>query len=320
MYGTCRPIAILLAAVALLLSAVPAMAAEPPADVAFDGTVTVTFTDPHVGALADADVALVASRPDLGEDAVVQELGGETDADGRIVFTGVARPSDGAPSVVLDATAVLERPNGCGGSIRFVGGATAEAAIEVTIAVEAEGVSSSCRAFPVRGTVLDPDGEPFAVASASATVTYPDGETENPEVTVEPDGVFRFMARGWLGDGVASATLEVSGEATTVDDPDTGCKQLVALVATDTWELHSSTEAPPTHALVAERVVLSEACGSQGTPAPPAAPTVTLPPTDTKDGVGAQDEDGLGAGVLMLVAIGLSAMVAARRRVSPRGN
>jgi hypothetical protein len=317
MYRTRRPIA--LALIALLLSAVPAIAAEPPADIVFDGVVTVTFTDPHEGILAGADVALIASRPDLGDDATIQELGGQTDADGRIIFTGVARPAEGAPPIVVDAIAVLERPNGCGGSIRFVGGATSEAAVEVTIAIEAEGVTSACRAFPVRGTVLDPDGEPFAVASAIATVTYPDGETESPEVTVESDGAFSFMARGWLGDGVASATLEVSGEATTIDDPDTGCEQLVAFVATDTWELQSSTEEPPPRDIVAERVVLSEACGSLGTPAPPAPPTVTLPPTDTKDSGGAQGGDGLGA-VLMLVAIGLSAVAAARRRVSPRGS
>jgi len=43
MYRTRRLFAILLAGLALVLSAAPAMAAEPPVDVVFDGTVTVIF-------------------------------------------------------------------------------------------------------------------------------------------------------------------------------------------------------------------------------------------------------------------------------------
>ncbi len=321
MYRTRRPIAIVLAVFALLLAASPAIAAEPPSDVVFDGTVTVIFTDVHAGALPDADVTLVARRPDLGEDEVVQELTGTTDADGRALFTGVARPDDGAPPVTLDARAHLERPNECGGgTVVFDGTESAPAALEVTIPIEVDGAASSCFAVPVRGTVLDGDGEPFAVATALASVTEPDGSIEEPEVTVDGDGAFGFMVNGWL-EGTLVVALTVTGEPITVDDPQTGCKQLVELVATATWELPGPTRAPEPRALVAEPVVLSEACGSQGTPEPPAAPTITLPPTDI---FGAPNEpqagDGVAAGLFLLLVISLSAAIAAERRVSRRGS
>ncbi len=281
MHRTTRPIVSLLAALAVVsLAAGPALAAEPPTDIAFDGAVTVTFTDPHDGPLPEADIALVASRPDLAADAVIQELGGQTGADGRIVFTGVARPADGASPIVLDVTAVLERPNDCGGSVRFVGSATAPAALEVTIPVGSEGSTSSCLAFPVSGTVLDQRGNAFPVASVVATVTYPGGEIETPTVNVEPDGAFAFKVHGWPGDGDASAELPETGASRTVVDPASGCRQLVALTADAEWALTPSTQGPSPRDLVARPVVLSEACGSQGTPAPGGA-AVTLPPTDT---------------------------------------
>jgi hypothetical protein len=328
MLRTPRPIATLLAGIALLFSAVPALAAEPPAGVVLDATVTVIFTDPEDGgaALAGADVELVALRPDLGEDQVVQELAGQTDGDGRAVFTGVARAAEGAPPVSLEVDAHLDRLNSCGGTERLSGSAGAPAAPDVTIAVAVDGRASSCVAIPVQGTVLDPDGAPFAVAGASATVTYPDGDTTDPEVTVGPDGAFVFIVDGWLGGAAASAELSVTGESTTIEDPDTGCEQLVALVATDTWELPSPTQAPPPRALVAERVVISEACGSQGTPAPPAAPTLTLPPTDTVPS-GTQGEASTGGPVgVLAVAFALLAALAADLtaawaiRVSRRGS
>jgi hypothetical protein len=321
MYRTRRPIGIVLVGFALLLSAAPAMAAEPPADVVFDGTVTVIFTDLNVGALPDADVTLIARRPDLGEDDVIQELAGTTDADGVAVFSGVARPDDGAPPVTLDARAHLERPNECGGgTVVFDGTASAPAALEVTIPIEVDSAMSACFAVPVRGTVLDSDGEPFAVATAIASVIEPSGSIEEPEVTVDGDGAFGFMVDGWL-EGTLVVELTVTGEPMTVDDPQTGCKQLVELVATATWELPGPTQAPEPRALVAEPVVLSEACGSQGTPEPPAAPTITLPPTDTFIAPDdPQAGEGLAAGLFLLLVTALAATIAAERRVSRRGS
>ena len=279
MHRITRSVAILVVATAMLATAGPALGAEPPADVVFDGTVTVVFTDHSAGALPDADVALVARRPDLGADDVIQELAGTTNADGVAVFSGVARPADGAPAVTLDARAHLERPNECGGgSVVYDGAESAAAALEVTIQIEVDQSTSACFAVPILGTVVDADGEPFEVATAIATVTEPDGSVDQPEVTVGPDGAFAFMVAGW-SEGTLAVTLIVTSEPMTVDDEQTGCKQLVELVATATWELPGPTQAPPARSLVAEPVVLSEACGSQGTPAPP-APTITLPPTD----------------------------------------
>ena len=321
MHRTTRSVAILVTATAMLMGAGPALGAEPPGDVVFDGTVTVVVTDLSAGVLPDADVTLVARRPDLGADDVIQELAGTTDADGIVVFSGVARPADGAPAVTLDARAHLERPNECGGgTVVYDGAANAPAALEVTIPIEVDAATSTCFAVPVRGTVLGADGEPFVVASAIATVTAPDGSTEAPEVTVGADGAFDFMVAGW-SEGTLAVELTVTSEPMTVDDPQTGCKQLVELVATATWELPGPTLAPPASTLVAEPVVLSEACGSQGTPEPPAAPTITLPPTDTFSAWNHPHAgDGLAAGLFLLLVISLAATIAAERRVSRRGS
>lgn len=322
MHRTTRSFAMLIAIMAMLFAAGPTLAAEPPADVVFDGTVTVVFTDLHAGALPDADVTLVASRPDLGQDAVIQELTGTTDADGVAVFNGVARPAGGAPPVTLDARAHLERPNECGGgSVVYDGTESAPAALEVAIPIEVDGAASACFAVPIRGTVLDADGEPFQVATAIATVTAPDGSIEEPEVRVGPDGAFDFMVSGWI-EGTLAVELTVTGEPMTVDDPRTGCKQLVELVATGTWELPGPTQAPSARTLVAEPVVLSEACGSQGTPAPPAGPTITLPPTDTL-AEGEASRPGSPLGLFLAIAlIGATILAAAAWaiRVSRRGS
>ena len=320
MYRATRLLAILVVAMAMLATAGPAFGAEPPADVVFDGTVTVAFTDQGAGALPDADVTLVARRPDLGADDVIQELAGTTNADGIAVFSSVARPADGAPAVTLDAQAHLERPNECGGgSVVYDGAQSAAAALEVTIQIEVDGTTSSCFAVPISGTVVDADGEPFAVATAFATVTEPDGTVEEPEVSVGPDGAFAFMVSGW-SEGTLDVELTVTSEPMTVDDPRTGCKQLVELVATATWELPGPTQAPPDRSLVAEPVVLSEACGSQGTPAPP-APTITLPPTDAVPSAsqGAASTWTPGGVVATALALVIAAIVAGLATVSANG-
>jgi hypothetical protein len=323
-HRTTRLFTILVVGLAVLISAPPGLAVDLPAGVVLDGHVTVVFTNPgdDDAPLAGATVELVALRPDLGQDEIVQELTGQTDADGRAEFTGVARTEDGAPPVTLEADAYLDRPNSCGSTERLSGDARALAGLEVTIAVEVESQTSSCVAFAVTGTVLDEAGSPFAVAAASVTITKPDGDVVEPEVTVDSDGAFRFIVSGWAG-GAATAELNVTGETTTIQDPtDPDCKQLVALVANHTWELPSPTQPPPPEAVVAELEVISEACGSQGTPAPPQGPSLTLPPTDTLPG---DDASRPGSPLGLLVGIGLivAAIVAAATwatRVSRRGS
>ena len=109
-----------LAFVWLLATVIPVLAAEPPADVVFDGIVTVTFADPNVddgAGLAGAEITLDALRPDLGEDATIQTLSGTTGTDGTVVFEGVARPGRRRPGRRVEAKAHLERtvtqPDGC---------------------------------------------------------------------------------------------------------------------------------------------------------------------------------------------------------------
>ncbi len=271
-------IAALLAALLATILALPVLAADPPADVVLDGTVTVTFIDPQDdGPIADADITLVARRPDLGEDSIIQTLTGQTDADGTAVLTGVARPDDGAPPVDLTATAYREEPNSCGGVEAAGGTADAAGALEVAIEIVA-GFTSSCVSAPVVGTVLDSDGEPFLAAFAEAAIDYPGIGAETEAVEVDENGDFSFLIHGWPGQGPASVEVTVIGEETTVSNPDTGCEERVALNASGSWEIASVQQVGAGVALVAEPVVLEEVCGTQGTPA---APQITLPPTDT---------------------------------------
>ena len=88
-----------LATLFLAMSPGLAAAADLPPDVVADGTVTVVVSDPLAsGAPLDAmTVTLSAVRPDLPGAPVIQELTGITDATATAVFSGVARPADGAP-------------------------------------------------------------------------------------------------------------------------------------------------------------------------------------------------------------------------------
>jgi hypothetical protein len=87
------------ALLASVLGAGPAAAADPPPDVVLDGVVTVHQVDPADGALAGATITILAGRDPIGTFQVVT---GATNASGIAVLSGVARPADGAPAVLLD--------------------------------------------------------------------------------------------------------------------------------------------------------------------------------------------------------------------------
>ena len=226
-------------------------------------------------------------------DAVIQTLDGTTDASGQAVFDGVARPADGAPPVELAVTTSVSRVtvtgDGCLQADDLQGSATADAATEVEMAVGVGSASSSidCSPLVVTGSVLDPDGEPFVVATATASLTTPDGE-QDVSVSVADDGSFRIEVPRW--DPAVDATLELtaaSAPTKTVDTGD-GCGDTYALVATHTWTLADPVTVPDPVTLDAKETVVGEVCRATATPRPTttAHPTTpgtgdpTLPPTD----------------------------------------
>ena len=95
-----------------LVAAGPVAAAEPPAGVVLDATVTVTVVaDQADGSVAQplegAAVVLRAVTNDFPDDPI-QELTGTTDAAGVATFEGVARADAGGPEVFLSAEASIE--------------------------------------------------------------------------------------------------------------------------------------------------------------------------------------------------------------------
>lgn len=306
------------ALLATLLVAVPAMAhaAELPSDAVADATITVTVSDPDAtGApLGGASVSLTAARPDLGLDAVIQVLTGMTDPAGVATFTGVARPADGAPPITLDVQVQQAEPNDCGGEMSWSGFASATSALTVEIPVALDAGASSCRAFPVLGTVVDATGAPFAAASATATLTLPGAGATTSDVEIGPDGAFSIIVSGWAGDAPATLLLAVDGVATEVPDPASTCNLRVAWRATSAWTLAADEDAPPARTIRAERIVLGQVCGTTGTSRPTLPPTdAATPMTDGSGGAGPQL-------ALLLLAVVTTVAVTARRVLSRRGS
>jgi hypothetical protein len=308
-------IAVLVVAALQLLVAGPAMAADPPADVVLDGSLTVRFVAEGDGSpLAGADVIVEASRPAV-DPVAFQTLSGTTDADGLAAFSGVARAADGADPVTLAVSATLTRANDCGGSETFDAATTVEGGPTLTVELSASG-SSSCVAFPLLGTVVDAEGEPFAVADAAATITYPGAEPETVAVDIADDGSFAILLHGWAGEGSTEVALLVLGEPRQVPGDD-GCMDVVADVADVSWTIDVPQAPDPTLVIASPTVVGSVCDGGTGTPAP--APT--LPPTDT---LAAADSGSATArpaiGGLLVVAVLLGLAVVGSRRLSRRGN
>jgi hypothetical protein len=338
-----RSIATLAAGTALLAVALPALAAEPPAGVAFDGVVTVVFHDPaydNGNGIEGADVALTVI--DLATpDVPIQELQGTTDAGGAATFTDVARPLDPGIELELQVTAVRDRtfvdPDGCTVAELLVGTATAPAGLDVTIDVEVVDQQGERTCPPpvegppiiVEGTAVDPDGDPMEILYADAVLG-----TEALPIETTDGGAFRVEVPATTDPSAErelSVVLISPDVRTIIDDPEPGCQTTWALSARGTWTLVGN-EAPEPTTLVAVEDLFNIVCpdvappGPSGVPnptpplviapnpiEPSAAPDTTLPPTDTGTNVETERGGAPAAVFLVLFAIGLASTVAARR-------
>ena len=345
-HHTMRSFGILVGGLVLLAVAVPAIAAEPPTGVAFDGVVTVNFHDPEYDSgngIEGADVALTVV--DLAEpDIAIQELPGTTDATGVASFTDVARPTDPGVALEIQVIAVRDRssvnPDGCTVTEHLGGSASAAAGLEVTIDVEVIDQQDETTCPPpvedppiiVEGTAVEPDGDPLAIEASQAILgTGPESETLTVETTV--DGAFRVEVPAATEPGVERElkVFLVGPEVRTFLD-ERGCMYFVHLVSQGAWTLVGA-EAPEPVTLVAAELVVSAVCNPVQPPlppaipnptprppvapdptAPPAAPDTTLPPSDTDD-LPATEPGGASpaAALVLLLAISLSATLAARR-------
>jgi hypothetical protein len=350
-HRTTRLFGILFGGLALLAAALPALAAEPPAGVAFDGVVTVVFHDPEYdngNGIEGADVTLTVV--DLAApDVVIQEEQGTTDATGVASFTEIARPTDPSVELELQATAVRDRSfvdaEGCTVVEHLDGGASALAGLEVQIDV-AIGTQQDERICPspvegppiiVEGTAVEPDGDPLAIEAGSAKLATVTGWVELP-VETAADGAFRVEVPAPTGaDEERTLTVFLIGPEIRMDVDEEGCRFHWHLVAQGTWTLVGDEAPEPVTLVAAEQVVEGECPQIQPpgppvvvpnpTPRPPvapgptepAAPNTTLPPSDTDDVRATGPGGSPAAALVMLFAISLSAAVAARR-FSRRGS
>jgi len=299
----------------LMLAAMPGTAAafDLPPDAVADGTVTVVVSDPlSSGApLGAMTVTLTAIRTDLPGEPIIQQLVAPTDASGTVVFVAVARPAGGAPPVDIEVAAVAEQPNDCGGADRWTGNAAGSGAVTVDIALAISSGTSSCEGRTIAGRVVDAAGEPFSVASAEAIIDVEGVGTDVQPVAVDPDGVFVILLDGDPA-AATSVSLLVLGQVTKATGTDPDCELEVIEVAEATWDLPPFSPLPEPLTIVSERVVLTEVCGSRGTP----GPAITLPPTDAgmaRPGAsgGAAGPDASGPGVAGgLLALAGASMVA----------
>jgi hypothetical protein len=298
---TTRLFGILIGGLALLAAAAPTLAAEPPADVAFDGVVTVIFHDPEYdngNGIDGADVTLIVV--DLAvPDVVLQEAHGSTDAAGVASFTDVARPTDPAVELALQVTAVRDRtfvdPDGCTVDEHLEGSASAAAGLEVTIDVEVidqqDGLTCPPQSEPppsqppseapslsppivVEGVAVEPDGDPLAIEVADATLSSPDG-TATLAIETPGDGVFRVEVPA-AADPAVERTLTVIliGPEVRMFVDEEGCRWHVFLVARGTWTVAGDVAPEPTTLVAAEELLQGE-CGNVQPPGSPIPPEPT---------------------------------------------
>ena len=301
MHRTTRLFGILIGGLALLAIVAPAVAAEPPADVAFDGVVSVIFHDPEYdngNGIDGADVTLIVV--DVAAPGVVlQEAHGSTDAAGVASFTDVARPTDPAVELELQATAARDRtfidPEGCTVNEHLGGSASAPAGLEVTIDVEvidqqdeptcpppsetppSQPPSEAPSLSPpiiVEGTAVEPDGDPLDIDVADAKLSGADGIV-TLAVETPGDGVFRVEVPAAADPSVErTLTLVLIGPEVRMFVDEEGCRWHVFLVVRNTWTLVGDVAPEPTTLVAAEELLQGE-CGNVQPPGSPIPPEPT---------------------------------------------
>ncbi len=127
----------------------------------------------------------------------------------------------------------------------------------------------------LRGTVVGPDGRPFAVVDGRATIIGPDGGAVANRFEVATDGSFAVPLMPWgTSAQPAAVTLRIEGLVGAPEPTGNGCFVQYAPVATITFDvaLADGSDPAPVQVVAAEELV-DEFCGGVGNP------DLTLPPT-----------------------------------------
>lgn len=186
-------------ALLLLVAVAPSVtAADAPAGVVFDGTVTATWIDIDTGPVDGAEVLLTASQKDVA----IHSAAVTTTGDGVAVFTGVPRAESGEP-VTLDLVGLKE--------VRFSDDVTHCSGARTW---HAEAHDVAIAAEPVAVT--------FTLIGGASSVECPDGQLVQ---NVVADGEVTVVVREPVADGVtpgdpiAGANVELVVYQTDFDEP-----------------------------------------------------------------------------------------------------
>ncbi|HVL54123.1 MAG TPA: hypothetical protein VM344_07650, partial [Vitreimonas sp.] len=276
-----------LAVIALgLIVAVPVAAAEPPAGVVLDGTLSVDFREPSPdggvtpGApVAGADVEVIAYVNDFPETNPIQVLTAQTDETGTAEFSGVARPEADGPAVHLNVNALqeLERydDNGCLiVETRFGNVSDIVSLPSEPVEVEAAAASSIvCRS--IAGRIVDARGVAHRANPdlSSISIVMPDGGgAMSFPLLIDADGTFHQALPAWgTDDNRAEVTIQFLSAETGRTPFGDDCVRVTAEAVTWKEGLALAIDDAPVLELVSGEVV-SEQCGVVS------APKVTLPP------------------------------------------
>jgi hypothetical protein len=318
---------VLAALIVGLAAASPTLAlAEPPADVAFDGVVTVHHVDPDHGALAGSLVSIRAfTNPSRAD--VFQEVEATTDATGTAILTGVARPLAGGPAVLLDVQAIHGFPstpfgNGCWDSVEvdaFALAVPAAQTLEVTPDHYGAGSALICQSLVLHGKVVDVGGTAVPGLHLGSQESGAPDPMPVYDVTTGPDGSFsaQILISGPEPPELAPLATLVFGttSAQQLTYPAGACQRTASV------SLNGSVAKPvewfreQVVVLTAEADVLGETCGVTGGPA------TTLPPTDAagRETSASGDRTGIAIALGFVLGVAIAGLWFAPRRRARRG-
>lgn len=225
-----------------------ALAADPPADVVFDATVTVNLPpSTHAGvSLVGAVVQLDARRADGEPFRTLEAVATDEVA---VVFQDVARASTGAPDVLLDARISFsyEQLDAFGCTERGSESGSVDGLVSADgLAIDFDTLTSSATPPDCTGIADRTDGVatvrfidagtllPVADAAVAITVSHPLVEADEPTVltgTTDADGVATIAGVPYRPNGSAEVELTIQAhKAETWTDAATGC------TGSETWD------------------------------------------------------------------------------------